>query len=157
MRRSSLDARDRQILEILQEDGRAPHASIAERVGLSAPAIRERILKLEHAGVIQGYRAIISPEALGLAVTAFVALTPRPGTDVARLVERLKALSEVEALHSVAGTYSYLAKVRAESNEALDEFLDRLMMTDGIERTETTMVLRTSLEGATPLPWRATD
>jgi len=80
---------------------------------------------------------------------------PRPGTVVAELVERLLELSEIEELHSVAGTYSYFAKVRVSSPEELDEFLDRLMMMEGVERTETTMVLRTSAERPVPLPFEA--
>ncbi len=148
-----LDAIDRRILEILREDGRASHAHVAKDVGLSAPAVGERIRKLEHAGVIEGYRAVLAPEALGLKITAFVAVAPKPGTRVPDLVTRLLELREVEALHSVAGTYSYLAKVRAASPEALDVFLDSLMMMEGVERTETTMVLRTSTERSAPLPW----
>lgn len=147
------DAIDRRILAILRENGRASHAHVAKQVGLSAPAVGERIRKLEQAGVVLGYRAVLAPDALGLRICAFVALAPRPGTVVADLVERLLALPEIEELHSVAGTYSYFAKVRVASPEDLDEFLDRLMMMNGVERTETTMVLRTSAERPLPLPF----
>lgn len=149
------DAIDRRILAILREAGRAPHATIAKRVGLSAPAVGERIRKLEHAGVILGYRATLAADALGLPICAFVALAARPGTVSAELVERLLDLPEIEELHSVAGTYSYIAKVRVSSPETLDDFLDRLMMLPGVERTETTMVLRTSTERPVPLPFEA--
>lgn len=147
------DAIDRRILSILREHGRASHAHVAKQVGLSAPAVGERIRKLEHAGVVLGYRAVLAPDALGLPICAFVALAPRPGTVVAELVERLLDLPEIEELHSVAGTYSYFAKVRVASPEELDAFLDRLMMMKGVERTETTMVLRTSVERPVPLPF----
>jgi len=147
------DAIDRRILAILRENGRASHAHLAKQVNLSAPAVGERVRKLEQSGVLLGYRAVLSPEALGMRICAFVALAPRPGTIVAELVERLLSLHEVEELHSVAGTYSYFAKVRVPSPEALDEFLDALMMMEGVERTETTMVLRTSAERALPLPF----
>ena len=151
------DAIDRRILGILREHGRASHAYVAKQVGLSAPAVGERIRKLEGAGVIEGYRAVLTPDALGLNICAFVALAPKPGTQVARLVERLLELSEIEELHSVAGTYSYFAKVRVRDPERLDAFLDDLMMMEGVERTETTMVLRTSAERAVPLPWDGND
>lgn len=147
------DAIDRHILAILRESGRAPHATIAKRVGLSAPAVGERIRKLENAGVILGYRATLAADALGLPICAFVALAARPGTVSAELVARLLDLPEIEELHSVAGTYSYIAKVRVGSPEALDDFLDRLMLMKGVERTETTMVLRTSIERPVPLPF----
>lgn len=144
---------DRHILTILREDGRASHAHVAKQVGLSAPAVGERIRKLEQAGVVLGYRAVLAPDRLGVGICAFVALAPRPGTVVAELVERLLALPEIEELHSVAGTYSYFAKVRVAGPDVLDDFLDRLMMMDGVERTETTMVLRTSAERPVPLPF----
>ena len=148
------DAIDRGILTILREDGRASQATIAKQVGLSAPAVGERIRKLEGAGVIRGYRATLAADALGLPICAFVAVAAKPGTVSADLVARLLDQPEIEELHSVAGTYSFFAKVRAGSPDALDEFLDRLMMVPGVERTESTMVLRTSVERPLPLPFR---
>ncbi len=144
---------DRAILATLREDGRASHAEVAKRVGLSAPAVGERVKKLVQRGVIRGFHATLAPDAVGLPVAAFVALAPTPGSDVRDLVARLGRLREIEELHSVAGTYSYLAKVRTASPTALDEFLDDLTMMDGVERTETTMVLRTNLERPALLPF----
>lgn len=147
------DSIDRQILAILRERGRASHAMIAKRVGLSAPAVGERIRKLEQGGVIRGYRADLDPERLGLAICAFVAISPQPRKPAGALVEHLLELREIEELHAVAGTYSYVAKVRVRNPEALDRFLDRLFMMEGVERTETTMVLRTPAERPTHLPF----
>ncbi len=140
------DAVDRSILEILQEDGRASHAGIAKRVGLSAPAVGDRVRKLEQLGVIRGYHADVDPQALGLGISAFVAITPQPRKPAQQLVDRLIEQPEIEELHAVAGTYSFIIKVRVPSTAALDAFLDRLFTMDGVERTETTMVLRTNLE-----------
>jgi len=147
------DTVDRSILSILRLDGRATHAQIAKAVGLSAPAVGERIRKLEGAGVIQGYRAVIAPEKVGLGICAFVAISPQPRKPAAALVERLVAMPEIEELHAVAGTYAYVAKVRVSDTPALDAFLDRLFMLDGVERTETTMVLRTNAERPLHLPF----
>jgi Lrp/AsnC family transcriptional regulator, leucine-responsive regulatory protein len=147
------DAVDRSILEILRLHGRATHAQIAKEVGLSAPAVGERIRKLEHAGVIDGYRALIDPGKVGLGICAFVAISPQPRKPAADLVERLLAMPEIEELHAVAGTYAYVAKVRVTDTAALDAFLDRLFMLDGVERTETTMVLRTNAERPPHLPF----
>ena len=147
------DAVDRRILEILLVDGRASHASVAKSVGLSAPAIGERVKKLEQAGVIRGSHADIDPVAVGLTITAYVAIAPQPRKPAQRLVERLLEYPEIEELHAVAGTYSFIAKVRLASTVALDAFLDRLFTTEGVERTETTMVLRTNLERQTRLPF----
>ena len=151
------DATDRTILSILREDGRSAHAAIAKQVGLSAPAVGERVRKLEAAGVISGYQAVLEPNALGLAICAFVAITPQPRNPGAKLVENLQNLPEIEELHAVAGNYSYLAKVRVASPEALDTFLDRLFVLEGVERTQTTMVLKTNVERPPHLPFPTDD
>jgi Lrp/AsnC family leucine-responsive transcriptional regulator len=149
------DAIDRQILLILREEGRASHAALAKAVGLSAPAVGERVRKLEQAGVIRGYRAVLDPDALGLDICAFVAIAPQPRKPATELVERLLSLPEIEELHAVAGNYAYIAKVRVPNTQALDGFLDRLFMLEGVERTETTMVLRTNAERPMHLPFAA--
>lgn len=146
------DAVDRHILRILLTDGRASHAGIAKLVGLSAPAVGERVKKLEQAGVIRGYHADLDPFKVGLDITAFVAIAPQPRKPARRLVEKLLEFPEVEELHAVAGVYSFIAKVRVPNTSALDVFLDRLFTTEGVERTETTMVLRTNLERPIQLP-----
>jgi Lrp/AsnC family leucine-responsive transcriptional regulator len=147
------DVIDRQILLILREEGRASHAALAKAVGLSAPAVGERVRKLEQAGVIRGYRAVLDPDALGLDICAFVAIAPQPRKPAVKLVERLLGLPEIEELHAVAGNYAYIAKVRVPNTQALDGFLDRLFMLEGVERTETTMVLRTNAERPMHLPF----
>ncbi len=149
------DAVDQKILSILRKDGRASHAMIAKEVSLSAPAIGERIRKLEQQGVIKGYAAVFDPEILGLSICAYVAITPQPRNPAANLVENLGKQPEVEELHAVAGNYSYIAKVRVANPEKLDEFLDRLFMMDGVERTQTTMVLKTNVERNMHLPFEA--
>ena len=152
---AGIDDIDRKILDTLRVRGRTPHAALAEEVGLSAPAVGERVRKLEQSGVIRRFEADLAPDRVGVPICAFVALAPKPGSVASDLVARLLALPEVQELHSVAGTYGYLAKVRVASTEILDVFLDSLMMLDGVERTETTMVLRTHAERPVPVPWAA--
>lgn len=149
----TFDAVDRRILEILRAEGRASHARIAKEVGLSAPAVGERIRKLESSGVVAGYQATFNPEALGLGICAFVSIAPQPRNPGANLVENLRAMPEIEELHAVAGPYGYIAKVRVTTPEELDAFLDRLWILEGVERTETTMVLRTTVERPMYLPF----
>lgn len=147
------DPIDQKILRILRKDGRASHAQIAKEVGLSAPAIGERIRKLEQSGVIKGYQAIFNADILGLPICAYVAIIPQPRNPAANLVENLRKQPEIEELHAVAGNYSYFAKVRVASPEELDAFLDRLFVLDGVERTQTTMVLKTNVERNMHLPF----
>jgi Lrp/AsnC family leucine-responsive transcriptional regulator len=147
------DAIDQQILTILRSQGRASHAMIAKQVGLSAPAIGERVRKLENAGVITGYRAMINPQAMDLNIAAFIAITPQPRKDAQVLVKGLLALPQIEEVHGVAGDYSYIAKVRVRNTHELDALLDKLFMVEGVERTHTIMILRTNLERPTYLPF----
>lgn len=147
------DAIDQQILTILRSQGRASHAMIAKQVGLSAPAIGERVRKLENAGVITGYRAMINPQAMDLNIAAFIAITPQPRKDARVLVKGLLALPQIEEVHGVAGDYSYIAKVRVRNTHELDALLDKLFMVEGVERTHTIMILRTNLERPTYLPF----
>jgi len=76
MMRDVVDDRDLEIIAALQEDARATYADVGRRVGLSPSSVHERVRKLEETGVIRSYRAVIDPEALGLFVTALVAVTP---------------------------------------------------------------------------------
>ena len=147
------DQVDQKILSILRENGRASHAMIAKEVGLSAPAVGERVRKLESQGVISGYQAVLNPDALGLGICAFVSIAPQPRNPGASLVDNLMTLPEIEELHAVAGQYSYVAKVRVPTTQDLDEFLHRLWTLEGVERAQTTMVLRTSLERPVHLPF----
>ncbi|MEZ4608634.1 MAG: Lrp/AsnC family transcriptional regulator [Deinococcales bacterium] len=148
-----LDKVDQKILSILRKDGRASHATIAKEVGLSAPAVGERIRKLEQQGTIQGYQAVLSPEALGLNIASFVAIIPQPRSPASELVDKLTQLPEVEELHAVAGDYSYIMKVRVENTQKLDVFLDRLFMLEGVERTQATIILKSQFERPLFLPF----
>src|SRR3712207_2763671 len=90
-----LDEVDRRLLASLTEDARASAAELARRVGMSAPAVRERIARLEEAGVIRGYRLDVAPAALGLPVAAWVRIRPGPGQlpKVTELAARLPEVS----------------------------------------------------------------
>jgi Lrp/AsnC family leucine-responsive transcriptional regulator len=76
---AALDGVDRHLLAVLSENARISVADLARQVSMSAPAVRERILRLEQAGVIRGYRADIDPAGLGLPVAAWVRVRPGPG------------------------------------------------------------------------------
>lgn len=147
------DSADQHILRRLQADASVTHAVLAEELGISASAVGERVRKLERQGVIRGYRAVLDAERVGLAIRAFVSITPEPRTPADDLVERLLEVPEIEELHAVAGEYAYIAKVRVATSAALDELLNRLNMLDGMQRTHTTMVLRTNAERPMHLPF----
>jgi Lrp/AsnC family transcriptional regulator, leucine-responsive regulatory protein len=140
-----LDERDREIVAALQEDARATYADVAQRVGMSASAVHERVRKLEQAGVIRGYRAVVDPEALGLMVTALIAATPLDPRQPDDLPERLADFPEIEDLLSVAGEANYVLKVRTRTPGDLEDLIRRLREKAGIA-TRTTIALSIPFE-----------
>ncbi len=143
-----LDERDLSILAVLQEDARATYADVAQRVGMSASAVHERVRKLERSGAIRGYRAVVDPEALGLFVTALISATPLDPQQPDDLPERVAAFGEVEDCFSVAGEANYVLKVRTRTTLELEGLIRRLREKAGVA-TRTTIVLSTPFEGRT--------
>lgn len=140
------DERDLAIIAALQEDARATYAEVGRRVGLSASAVHERVRKLEQAGAIRGYRAVVDPSALGLDVTALVAVTPLDPSLPDDLPDRLRGFEEVEDCYSVAGEASYVLKVRTRTTGHLEDLIRRLRE-KGEVNTRTTVVLSIPFEG----------
>jgi Lrp/AsnC family leucine-responsive transcriptional regulator len=140
-----MDERDARILAALQEDARATFADIGKRVGLAASSVHQRVRKLEEAGVITGYRAEVSPEALGLFVTALISVTPLDPKQPDDLPDRVREFPEVEDCHSVAGAENYVLKVRTRTTTDLEDLLRRLREKAEVQ-TRTTIVLSTPFE-----------
>ncbi|HEX9235656.1 MAG TPA: Lrp/AsnC family transcriptional regulator [Actinomycetota bacterium] len=140
-----MDDRDRKILAILQEDARATFTDIAEKVGLAASSVHDRVRKLEQAGVVRAYRADVDAEALGLFVTALVSVMPLDPRQPDDLPDRVREFAEIEACHSVAGDENYILKVRTRTTSDLEDFLQRLREKAGVN-TRTTVVLSTPFE-----------
>ena len=140
------DTTDRAILELLQENCKQPLAAIGEKVGLSAPAVVERIHKLEEAGVIVHYTAILDPRKLGRDITAFIGVsTDRPGA-IDRVEAQVGAMDEVLECHHVTGGYTLMLKVKTRNTESLERLIDSVRGLDGVSRTETMVVLSTHTE-----------
>ncbi|WP_091941636.1 AsnC family transcriptional regulator [Trujillonella endophytica] len=142
-----MDAVDRRLLELLQANGRASYAELARQVGLSAPAVHERVGKLETAGVITGYRAVVDPMAVGLDVTALISVIESDSVDETGVEAALAAMPEVEDCWRVAGSEGYVLKVRVTDIPALEQAISALNRIRGVARTRTTVVLSTKWEG----------
>lgn len=138
------DAVDRQLLTILAGDARVSTAELARRVGMSSPAVRDRVTRLEEAGVIRGYHADIDPAKVGLPVAAWVRVRPGPGQlpKIADLAQRSPQVSEC---HRITGDDCFLLKVHGPSIEALESVLDGFLL---FGQTTTALVV------ATPVPPR---
>ncbi|MEX2102254.1 MAG: Lrp/AsnC family transcriptional regulator [Actinomycetota bacterium] len=140
-----MDERDLDIIAALQDDARATYADIARRVGLSPSSVHDRVRKLEQGGVIRAYRAIVDPEAVGLFVTALIAVSPLDAGQPDDLPQRVEEFREIEDCLSVAGESNYVLKVRTRTTEGLEELIRRLREKAGVH-TRTTVVLSTPFE-----------
>src|SRR4051812_7253229 len=145
-----LDEVNRALLAELGHDGRATVRALAAGVGMSEPTVRERLNGMRRAGVINGYRAVLDPGAVGRGTAAFVALRFAPA-DRAGVDAALRADPAVLEAHEVAGEDCYLVKVRVGTTTDLADMLDRLRQVPGMTGTRSTVVLRTVFErGLTP-------
>ena len=145
-----MDAVDRQLLQALRVNGRATFAELGRLVGLSAPAVHDRVHRLESTGAISGYHAAVSPTALGLGATALVGIIASDGAETEDVAELLRALDEIEDCWFVAGEEAFIVKVRVPDVETLERTLGRLRRVPGVARTRTTVVLSTRWEGRAP-------
>ena len=144
--KTSLDRIDVGLLELLQEDGRRPYAELGAAVGISGPAAHERVKKLEARGVITGYTARVSADAIGLAILAFTWVTQSPGTVATDLTGDFAAIPEIEACHHITGEADYLLKVRARDTDDLERVIRAVQTTRHVFTTETDVVFSTPFE-----------
>ena len=150
-----LDEADRRILRVLQRDGRIAVTALAEQVSLSATPCLRRIRRLEEAGVIARYAAVVDPKRVGLPIQAFVqvALSSHAEDVVAAFHKALAAREEVLAAWAMSGEMDYMLHVIAEDFDAYAEFaLKALLRMPGVKETRSSFVL-TALKppGAVPV------
>src|SRR5512134_1660466 len=143
----TLDNRDRKILALVQRDGKLPQAEVARRVGLSAAAVNERLKKLENAGVIRRYVALVDPHAVGASVTAFVEIFIEHPRYEPAFIAKVRAMDEVQEVHHITGEFSLLLKLRVSGMEALQQLLiHQFNALEGVRQTRTVVALSTSKE-----------
>lgn len=137
-----MDDIDQRLLDLLQRNGRATQLELSREVGLSQPAVAERIKKLEEREVILGYTARVDAAQLGLDITAFVGVGIDHPKHFDGFLRRVKGLEEVLECHRVAGADSYLLKIKTRNTRTLDRLLVEVLRTiPGVTRTCTTIVL----------------
>ena len=139
----ALDAKDWQLLELLQKDARTGYAELGRHVGLSAPATAERVKRLEDAGVIRGYRAEVDPQKLGYVIEAVIRLRC-DGSACARVGQALADIPEIIDYRRLAGEDSGSLRVIAMSVSHLEAILDRILRVHPSISTTTLVVLQTS-------------
>jgi Lrp/AsnC family transcriptional regulator, leucine-responsive regulatory protein len=150
-----VDSIDRRLLDLLRENARTPYAELARKVGLSAPAVHERVSKLEGSGIIRGYTADIAPEAIGLPITAVIGIVQDSSGDTDGILESLRDHPEIESCFFMAGEESFLLKVRVTEIGELERLIVELNRIKGVSRTRTAIALSTKWEArhqAAPSP-----
>jgi Lrp/AsnC family transcriptional regulator, leucine-responsive regulatory protein len=119
-----LDAVNLQLLDELSRDGRLGIAELGRRIGMSAPAVADRVQRLERAGVITGYHAEINPGAVGFPVSAVVRIRPSPG-QLQRIPEIARETPEVAECYRITGEDCYLLRLHLRAIDELEDVLDR--------------------------------
>jgi Lrp/AsnC family transcriptional regulator, leucine-responsive regulatory protein len=144
---AKLDEIDRKLLSLLQDDERLSLAELGEAIGVPASTVNDRIKRLRRNGIITGFHAQVSPEALGLNLLAFVLVSwSNPKVEPVFLKE-INASAAVLECHHITGTWNYMLKVRVGTTRDLEKFLaDVIKSVDGIERTETLIALSSAKE-----------
>jgi len=141
-----LDHIDLKILSILQNRGRSRLADIAGEVELSAPAVMERVKKLETSGVIKGYQALLDSKKVGKDITAFIGVSVSNQRDIDGFAARMVHHPDVLECHHVTGDESFILKVKSANTASLEKLLGDIRSVEGVSRTVTKVVLSTAKE-----------
>jgi DNA-binding Lrp family transcriptional regulator len=136
------DGLDLALLSALATDARQSQRALARAVGMSPPAVADRLARLERAGVIRGYRVEVDWAALGLPVVVYLAVTAAPGMDLSRIISAIRLLPEVQDMTVVTGALDLLVRLRVRDHTHLrDLLLARIFQIPGVQRTETFLSL----------------
>jgi Lrp/AsnC family leucine-responsive transcriptional regulator len=142
-----LDATNRQLIEALQQDARLSLAELGRRVGLTAPAVGERLGRLEEAGVIRGYHADVDPRALGYDLSVVLRIRPAPRM-IAKVAELARATPEVTECHRVTGEDCFVMRLNVRDVLHLEELIDRFVL---YGQTTTSIVQSSPVPGRGPV------
>lgn len=141
-----LDAIDRMIVALLQENAKRSFADIGGHVGLSATAVKRRVDRLQHDGVIVGYGARINPRALGEGIEALIEVYCAERVAPADVGRSLEGLAQVVSAFTVSGDADAVIRARVESIGDLEGFVERLRRNPNVVRTKTLIVLSTLID-----------
>jgi len=141
----TLDDTDRHLLSLLQANAREPVATLARRLGVARTTIVARIARLEKNGVIAGYGVRLGKALQAASVRAYCSIGVRPKTGIA-VIKALARLPEVEEVSAVSGAFDYLILLRCDDTEQLDALLDEIGQIDGVNVTQTSVVLSRKID-----------
>ena len=135
------DNRDIQILELLQKDGRSTVSDVAKEVGLSIPAVGERIKKLSEKGVIDKFVAVLNHKNAGLDLTAFIFIVSEHSDHYNEFIKKTNECKAVMECHSITGGGSHILKIRVKNSQGLEDLLYEIQNWPGVSRTQSNVVL----------------
>ncbi len=139
-----MDRIDKKILNILQENGKITNAKLSRMVGISAPATLERVKRLEAAGVISHFTAVVNPEKVGFPIMVIVSITLSLSklSSVPLIKEKFQELEEVVECYQIAGAHDFILKVIAKDIKAYAEFMNqKLTQIQGIQSIQSSFVI----------------
>ena len=137
--------KDHALVALLKADARESTASLARKLGVSRSTVQERIHKLEQAGVITGYTVKLGQLAVRPSITAHVLLAVNPKR-AEMVVRELKSHPSIRASYALSGVFDYLTIVETGTTQEMDDILDRIGKIDGVDRTQTSIVLSVKFE-----------
>lgn len=136
---------DQQLIALLQDNARRPVSELARELGLSRSTVQGRIKRLEQTGILRGYSLLLGEGYLKEQVSAHVHIKVRQKL-TASTSRQLKALPQTRALHAISGDYDLIAIIQAESTATLNQTLDEIGNLEGVERTNSSVILETKFE-----------
>lgn len=146
---AEMDETDLALIELLQKDARTPQAQLAAQVGLAASSVNERIRKLGERGLIVGYHAEISAEAMGYDLLAFIYVAWGKSETERVFLKKIVGQPVIMEAHHVTGIWNYMLKVRVKNTRMLEGLLAKVIKAvPGVDRTETIIVLSSVKETA---------
>jgi Lrp/AsnC family transcriptional regulator, leucine-responsive regulatory protein len=138
------DQKNLELLRLLQKRPRVPISELARKIGMSNPAVKERVLRLQESGILEGYRLVLNPKELGYNVMAFVRIRPLPG-HVNKIAEVVQSIPQITECHRITGEDCFILKVHLKQISDLDRVLNKVLA-----HGQTT----TSIVQSSPVPLR---
>ncbi|RLG57565.1 MAG: AsnC family transcriptional regulator [Hadesarchaea archaeon] len=140
-----LDAIDRKLLNLLQEDAKMPYAELAKRLGISSSGVHKRVRRLVEGGVIKKFVAVIDPQISGKKLKAFIGISTSPGA-CGQVIAQLSKRPEVLEIHEAAGEHDLFIKIITDDTLKLNEILHEMDRIPGVSSSRTLIVLKTEKE-----------
>jgi len=140
----SLDKLDKEILSILQKNGRNSVSAIAEKIKLSIPATSDRIKKLEDLDVIKGYRAVVNPKKIGLDLSALITIVSESSSNYEKIVDYANKTNEIIECFATTGRGSHILIIETKNTQSLEKLLRQIQEWPNVIRTETQIILSTN-------------